>query len=81
VVDMERVYARHAAEPVFLPTDAVHPSQGGHHLEASTLYDVLVRRGVLEAPRDAGGSEPVAGERGLDGAGGGARGGVPAEAP
>jgi lysophospholipase L1-like esterase len=49
VVDLEAVYRRHAGEPVFLPTDAVHPSQGGHNLEAETLYAALVRQGVIEA--------------------------------
>lgn len=48
VVDLAAVYARHAGAPVFLPTDAVHPTQGGHNLEAETLYSVLVRRGVLD---------------------------------
>jgi len=52
VVDMDAVYRSHAAEPVFLPTDAVHPSQGGHNLEAETLYAALVRRGVIEAGAD-----------------------------
>jgi lysophospholipase L1-like esterase len=81
VVDMEEVYRRHAGEPVFIPTDVVHPSQGGHNLEAETLYAVLVRQGAIEAGADRGGSEPVAGEQGLDGAGGLLGGGVPAEAP
>jgi len=47
VVDMEEVYARHAGAPLFLPTDVPHPSEGGHVLEAETLYSVLVRRGVI----------------------------------
>ncbi|MBW1688904.1 MAG: hypothetical protein JRS35_28085, partial [Deltaproteobacteria bacterium] len=34
-------------EPAFLPTDVPHPAQGGHVLEAETLYSVLVRRGIL----------------------------------
>lgn len=58
VVDMEAVYRRHAGEPVFLPTDAVHPSQGGHNLEAETLYAALVRRGVIAAGSDPGSSRP-----------------------
>jgi lysophospholipase L1-like esterase len=56
VVDLEAVYARHAGEPVFIPTDVVHPSQGGHHLEAETLYAALARRGVIEARPDPAGS-------------------------
>ena len=47
VVDMDRVYRRYEGEPVFLPTDVPHPAQGGHVLEAETLYAVLVRRGIL----------------------------------
>jgi lysophospholipase L1-like esterase len=62
VVDLEAVYRRHAGEPVFLPTDAVHPSQGGHNLEAETLYAALVRQGVIEAGEDPPASEPEAGE-------------------
>ena len=49
VVDLEAVYARHASEPAFFPSDVVHPNEGGHNLEAETLYSVLVRRGVLGA--------------------------------
>jgi lysophospholipase L1-like esterase len=49
VVDLESVYARHAGEPVFFESDVVHPSEGGHNLEAETLYSVLLRRGVLGA--------------------------------
>jgi hypothetical protein len=59
VVDLEQVYRRHADQPVFLPTDVVHPSQGGHQLEAETLYAALVRRGIIELghdPPDAGGA-------------------------
>jgi len=47
VVDMDRVYRRYQGAPVFLPTDVPHPTQGGHVLEAETLYSVLVRRGIL----------------------------------
>jgi len=49
VVDLESAYARHVDEPVFFPGDVIHPSEGGHNLEAETLYSVLVRRGVLGA--------------------------------
>jgi len=52
VVDLEAAYARHAGEPVFLPTDVVHPTEGGHNLEAEALYAALVRRGVL-GPRES----------------------------
>ncbi len=85
VVDLEEVYRRHAGEPVFLPTDAVHPSQGGHNLEAETLYAALVRRGAIEPGADppARGPplEPVAGEQAPGGASGLQGGGVPVEAP
>jgi len=47
VVDMASVYARHPGTPVFIPTDIPHPTEGGHVLEAETLYSVLVRRGVI----------------------------------
>jgi lysophospholipase L1-like esterase len=57
VVDMAAVYAGHAGAPVFLPTDAVHPSEGGHVLEAETLYSVLARRGVI--PPVGGGARPA----------------------
>jgi lysophospholipase L1-like esterase len=50
VVDMDAVYRLHADEPAFLPTDVAHPSQGGHVLEAETLYAELLARGTL-APR------------------------------
>jgi lysophospholipase L1-like esterase len=56
VVDLEAVYGRHAGEPVFIPTDVVHPSQGGHQLEAETLYAALARRGVIGARPDPTGS-------------------------
>jgi lysophospholipase L1-like esterase len=49
VVDMAAVYARHPGTPVFLPTDIPHPTEGGHVLEAETLYSVLVKRGVIAA--------------------------------
>jgi hypothetical protein len=52
VVDMAVVYARHPGTPVFVPTDIPHPTEGGHVLEAETLYSVLVERGVI---RPAGG--------------------------
>jgi hypothetical protein len=81
VVDLAEVYRRHAGEPVFLPTDAVHPSQGGHNLEAETLYAALVRRGILEPGADPPRSEAPAGEQGAGGVGGAQGGGVPAEAP
>jgi len=48
VVDMEAVYARHAGAPLFVPTDVPHPTEGGHVLEAETLYAALVKRGVIE---------------------------------
>jgi lysophospholipase L1-like esterase len=54
VVDMEAVYARHLGAPVFLPSDIPHPTEGGHVLEAETLYSVLVKRGVIR-PVDGGG--------------------------
>ena len=47
VVDMDRAYRRYEDEPAFLPTDVPHPAQGGHVLEAETLYSLLVRRGIL----------------------------------
>jgi lysophospholipase L1-like esterase len=47
VVDMDRVYRRYEGAPVFVPTDVPHPTQGGHVLEAETLYSVLLRRGIL----------------------------------
>jgi lysophospholipase L1-like esterase len=53
VVDMEAVYARHPGTPVFLPSDIPHPTEGGHVLEAETLYSVLVKRGVIR-PADGG---------------------------
>jgi hypothetical protein len=52
VVDMAVIYARHPGTPVFVPTDIPHPTEGGHVLEAETLYSVLVERGVI---RPAGG--------------------------
>jgi len=52
VVDMEAIYARHAGAPLFLPTDVVHPAQGGHVLEAETLYSVLRKRGVIRPTGD-----------------------------
>jgi len=52
VVDMDRLYRPYEGEPAFLPTDVPHPAQGGHVLEAETLYSVLVRRGILRpAPK------------------------------
>jgi lysophospholipase L1-like esterase len=54
VVDMEAIYARHPGAPVFLPSDIPHPTEGGHVLEAETLYSVLVGRGVIH-PADGGG--------------------------
>jgi lysophospholipase L1-like esterase len=45
VVDMDKVYDRYRDAPIFLPTDVVHPAQGGQNLEAETLYTALVRRG------------------------------------
>lgn len=47
VVDMAAVYARHAGAPLFIDTDVPHPAQGGHVLEAETLYAALVQRGVI----------------------------------
>ena len=47
VVDMDRLYRPYEGAPAFLPTDVPHPAQGGHVLEAETLYSVLVRRGIL----------------------------------
>ena len=79
VVDLEEVYRRHAGEPVFLPTDAVHPSQGGHNLEAEALYGALVRQGAIEPGREP--SELPPGEQAPGGAGGAQGGLVPAEAP
>ncbi len=57
VVDMAEVYERYRGTPIFLPSDVVHPAQGGQNLEAETLYTALVRRGWLK-PRpevEAGG--------------------------
>ena len=52
VVDMDRLYRPYEGEPAFIPTDVPHPTQGGHVLEAETLYSVLVRRGILRpAPK------------------------------
>jgi len=50
VVDMDRLYRPYEGEPAFLPTDVPHPAQGGHVLEAETLYSVLVRRGIILRP-------------------------------
>jgi len=47
VVDMDAVYRRYAGQPIFLPSDVPHPAQGGHILEAETLYSVMLRRGLL----------------------------------
>jgi lysophospholipase L1-like esterase len=52
VVDMDRVYRRFAGAPLFLKSDVPHPDQPGHNLEAETLYDVLVARGVVERGRE-----------------------------
>ena len=52
VVDMAEVYERYRDTPIFLPSDVVHPAQGGQNLEAETLYTALVRRGWLK-PRSA----------------------------
>jgi lysophospholipase L1-like esterase len=54
VVDMAAVYARHPGTPVFLPTDVPHPTEGGHVLEAETLYSALVKRGLIP-PATGGG--------------------------
>lgn len=48
VVDMAAVYARHPGAPLFVPTDIPHPTEGGHVLEAETLYAALVKRGVMK---------------------------------
>lgn len=49
VVDMVEAYRPYRGTPVFLPTDVVHPAQGGQNLEAETLYRTLVRRGLVHA--------------------------------
>ena len=53
VVDMVEVYERYRGTPIFLPSDVVHPAQGGQNLEAETLYTALVRRGWLKPRPDA----------------------------
>jgi lysophospholipase L1-like esterase len=53
VVDMDRLYRPYEGAPAFLPTDVPHPAQGGHVLEAETLYSALVRRGILRPVRKA----------------------------
>ena len=48
VIDMEKAYEPYQDQPIFLPTDVVHPAQGGQNLEAETLFKALVRRGWLK---------------------------------
>ena len=59
VIDMDKIYQRYQGTPVFLPSDAVHPAQGGQNLEAEMLYRALVRRGWV-TPR-AGSATPSRG--------------------
>ncbi len=47
VVDMAAVYRQYEGEPVFLPTDVVHPAQGGQNLEAELLFRALRSEGLL----------------------------------
>jgi lysophospholipase L1-like esterase len=54
VVDMAAVYQSQAGAPLFLPSDVVHPDQGGQVLEAETLYSALLRRRLLRAPGPPG---------------------------
>jgi lysophospholipase L1-like esterase len=56
VVDMAAVYARHPGTPLFFPTDIPHPTEGGHVLEAETLYTALVKRGVIRPSEPAPGA-------------------------
>jgi lysophospholipase L1-like esterase len=54
VIDLEAIYRRHASAPLFHASDALHPSQAGHTLEAEVLYQALLRRGWLDPPAGAG---------------------------
>ena len=66
VIDMAAVYRDYADEGVFLPTDVVHPAQGGQNLEAEVLFRTLVREGLVEggrAGRRSAAEGPGRGER------------------
>ena len=47
VVDMEKIYREHSSERLYTSTDMPHPTQLGHDLEAETLYQRLVAKGVI----------------------------------
>lgn len=47
VIDMAALYRRYEDAPVFLPSDVVHPAQGGQNLEAEALYRALLREGFV----------------------------------
>jgi hypothetical protein len=49
VVDMDRIYRRYGYAPLFSPTDATHPTQGGHLVEAEALYAALAQLGLVPA--------------------------------
>jgi hypothetical protein len=54
VVDMDRQYRVDSGSRGFAPTDAIHPTQAGHNLEAETLYRVLQGRGVVSGAKPRG---------------------------
>jgi lysophospholipase L1-like esterase len=53
VVDIEATFRAHASEHLFLPIDAIHPTDAGHVLEAADLYSRLTEKGVLTRPGTA----------------------------
>ena len=56
VIDMDAIYRASRELPLFGASDAVHPSQYGHQLEASALFRELAARGIIapKSPRAAG---------------------------
>jgi len=51
VIDVAAAFASYRGSPVFLPSDVVHPAQGGQVLEAELLYAALLRQGLLREPK------------------------------
>ena len=51
VIDMAALYRRDVGVELFLESDAVHPNEWGHQLEAEVLHLALAERGVAPPPR------------------------------
>jgi len=52
VIDMDAIYRASHDPQLFVASDAIHPSERGHQLEADALFRALVARGIA-APKSA----------------------------